>query len=506
LLSDAERNDWLRASDLAVNPMFAGSGTNIKMFDFMAAGLPIVSTDIGARGIAVVSGGGLRLANRSSFVREVESLGAEKGLLRALGAQNRKWVEGEFAWESISPRVGDIVRAMVGAARASRHSSDDNALRLAHVSTVGQICGIGEYTARLIESLASQGVSNYIVSCATPKLRPAISDFPAVGEIGWQYDNETWRDSRIDDAVARRLADWRAQYVIVQYHPAFFSGETLIRFANECMKYGLRIAVVIHNFSLADKQSFQLLSARGLVLASHSVREVAVAADEGIFIEHLPLLVPTTVSSKARSIEGRDFLSAPPLIASVGFLRAHKGIPQLIEALPAVRERFPGARLLLQCALYPSDDSAQELKVCHAAIRRLGLEDAVDFQTSFEPIEGVHRSLSRADIAILPYGPSNEGGSAAAATVFASGVPLLISASDIFRDIMHVADVLPNTSPQSIAASIISLLENPSSYAGLSARSSRYAEEHSAASVAKRMLELLHADFGGVCSDKIESH
>ena len=34
-----------------INPMISGSGTNIKMFDFMAAGLPIITTDIGARGI-----------------------------------------------------------------------------------------------------------------------------------------------------------------------------------------------------------------------------------------------------------------------------------------------------------------------------------------------------------------------------------------------------------------------------------------------------------------------
>ena len=42
---------YLEATDVAINPMFSGSGTNIKMFDFMAAGLPIVTTAIGARGI-----------------------------------------------------------------------------------------------------------------------------------------------------------------------------------------------------------------------------------------------------------------------------------------------------------------------------------------------------------------------------------------------------------------------------------------------------------------------
>src|SRR5262245_12940379 len=40
-----------KAADIAINPMFSGSGTNIKMFDYMAAGLPTITTLIGARGI-----------------------------------------------------------------------------------------------------------------------------------------------------------------------------------------------------------------------------------------------------------------------------------------------------------------------------------------------------------------------------------------------------------------------------------------------------------------------
>ncbi|MFM8005405.1 MAG: glycosyltransferase family 4 protein, partial [Dolichospermum sp.] len=49
-LKESEKLDYLAASDLAINPMFSGSGTNIKMFDFMAAGLPVISTPTGARG------------------------------------------------------------------------------------------------------------------------------------------------------------------------------------------------------------------------------------------------------------------------------------------------------------------------------------------------------------------------------------------------------------------------------------------------------------------------
>ena len=48
-----EQNKWeyYRLSDIAINPMFSGAGINVKMIEYMAAGLPIVSTVFGARGI-----------------------------------------------------------------------------------------------------------------------------------------------------------------------------------------------------------------------------------------------------------------------------------------------------------------------------------------------------------------------------------------------------------------------------------------------------------------------
>ena len=51
LLPREEKLQYLWAAGIAINPMLSGSGTNIKMFDYMAAGLPIISTPTGARGI-----------------------------------------------------------------------------------------------------------------------------------------------------------------------------------------------------------------------------------------------------------------------------------------------------------------------------------------------------------------------------------------------------------------------------------------------------------------------
>ncbi|MBK1723518.1 glycosyltransferase family 4 protein [Thiocystis violacea] len=49
-VTDAELRVWLAAADVGLNPMTTGSGTNLKMLEYAAAGLPILSTPFGARG------------------------------------------------------------------------------------------------------------------------------------------------------------------------------------------------------------------------------------------------------------------------------------------------------------------------------------------------------------------------------------------------------------------------------------------------------------------------
>ena len=51
LVSEEEKNRIFAAVDFALNPMLSGSGTNLKMFDYMSAGIPIITTEFGTRGI-----------------------------------------------------------------------------------------------------------------------------------------------------------------------------------------------------------------------------------------------------------------------------------------------------------------------------------------------------------------------------------------------------------------------------------------------------------------------
>ena len=51
IVSDEVKNKIFATVDFALNPMTSGSGTNLKMFDYMAAGIPVITTEFGTRGI-----------------------------------------------------------------------------------------------------------------------------------------------------------------------------------------------------------------------------------------------------------------------------------------------------------------------------------------------------------------------------------------------------------------------------------------------------------------------
>src|SRR5262249_48171671 len=105
-----ELDRWLIAADLAINPMFSGSGTNIKMFDLMAVGLPVVTTPIGARGIDMGAAKAFIVVDGSapSFVAAIEALRGPEARAR-IGSAARSVIEHSYAWEVISRNLGRLM-------------------------------------------------------------------------------------------------------------------------------------------------------------------------------------------------------------------------------------------------------------------------------------------------------------------------------------------------------------------------------------------------------------
>jgi len=106
-IDEQEKYHYFSAADIALNPMFSGSGTNIKMFDFMAMKLPTVSTLTGARGIDFGATEALIISEPTmdSFVTKIGLLSDAK-LRKSVGEAARTCVEDGYSWERISSVTG----------------------------------------------------------------------------------------------------------------------------------------------------------------------------------------------------------------------------------------------------------------------------------------------------------------------------------------------------------------------------------------------------------------
>ena len=108
-VSDAGRNEAYAAADMAINPMFTGSGTNIKMLDFLAAGLPTITTPVGARGIHNRNQACFIVDDSSRFSDWINELRHNTRLRASLAAESRKLAEEIYDWRHISAQLGKLI-------------------------------------------------------------------------------------------------------------------------------------------------------------------------------------------------------------------------------------------------------------------------------------------------------------------------------------------------------------------------------------------------------------
>ena len=92
---------YVRRADICLAPIFTGSGTRLKILEYMAAGKPVVSTPKGAEGIAGVSGEHLVLAEADDFSDAIERLAADAAAARRLGEAGRQRVAGRYDWRAV---------------------------------------------------------------------------------------------------------------------------------------------------------------------------------------------------------------------------------------------------------------------------------------------------------------------------------------------------------------------------------------------------------------------
>ncbi len=100
---------YVKRSDICLAPVFTGSGTRLKILEYMAAGRPIVSTPKGAEGLSCTSGKELLLAEPEEFADTIEALHAKPDDAKTLGQAAHAFVRDQYDWRSIENRWRSVL-------------------------------------------------------------------------------------------------------------------------------------------------------------------------------------------------------------------------------------------------------------------------------------------------------------------------------------------------------------------------------------------------------------
>lgn len=104
VVDDLTLTALLGLADIALNPVSYGSGTNLKMLEYCAAGVPVLSTEEGNRGLSLQDGLHVTLADVADFPAAIERLMATAVSRDRMAYRARSFVEIHYAWSAIAER------------------------------------------------------------------------------------------------------------------------------------------------------------------------------------------------------------------------------------------------------------------------------------------------------------------------------------------------------------------------------------------------------------------
>jgi glycosyltransferase involved in cell wall biosynthesis len=96
----------LRSASVVVVPLRIGGGSRLKILEALAAGKAVVSTTVGAEGLAVEDGTQLRIADDPQrFASVVCEILSDTRQRQALGCAGRALVEARYGWDALAKQM-----------------------------------------------------------------------------------------------------------------------------------------------------------------------------------------------------------------------------------------------------------------------------------------------------------------------------------------------------------------------------------------------------------------
>lgn len=104
----------LGSSDVAIAPLFHGSGTRLKILEYFSSSLPVVSTSVGVEGLDVENGVNVYIEDDMNlFAQRVTQLLKDRTAAANLGRAARELVVNKYDWRTIVERLDNLYSGLL---------------------------------------------------------------------------------------------------------------------------------------------------------------------------------------------------------------------------------------------------------------------------------------------------------------------------------------------------------------------------------------------------------
>jgi glycosyltransferase involved in cell wall biosynthesis len=115
VVSDELKSRLLDQANLALNPMESGSGSNVKVLDYLSYGLPILSTSFGMRGIQAVAGKEYLQASLEHFPEAIRDVVENYDFLSTVAAAGKALAFERYTWDAIAKSAAESIEKLTKA-------------------------------------------------------------------------------------------------------------------------------------------------------------------------------------------------------------------------------------------------------------------------------------------------------------------------------------------------------------------------------------------------------
>ena len=309
--------------------------------------------------------------------------------------------------------------------------NEPSELKIAYFSTYNAVCGIAEYSKYLTNELVRAGANLEIYTWSEQKRTKEPNLAQENGVKVYEIEREKLLSGLETDA----------NIIWLQHHFTFFEIDEKLKSDVAALKSQGKICFItlhatkqILNYPRQTQQNWHDTLYEFDRVFVHSIDDLNTLRLLGLADN--VTLVPHGTQNLAPEQNKRKETDGKFRVGFFGLLFAHKNLPVLLQAFAKFSQNTD-AKLIIISPVANADSEA-ELQRCRKLCEKLNLDEKVEWNTEFLPIEEVNKKLSDCDVIVLPYGQTDEGASGAARIALSVCKNVIVTPSRIFSEMKNV--------------------------------------------------------------------